>query len=88
MASRQPGACLKVDAMKKKDNGQILREIIAQTGLSQQKALDKFNHGQARPLSLSQWKAYIADKDSARRSPCPDWVIEHAITILGGNKKR
>lgn len=65
-------------AKNKKDNGQILREIIAQSGLSQQKALDTFNRRQARPLSLSQWKAYIAQADSARRSPCPDWVIEHA----------
>lgn len=64
--------------MPEKDNGQILRELIEASGLSQQKALEEYNKRQARPYSLGQWKAFLANPESARRSPCPDNVIERA----------
>lgn len=62
------------------DNGQELRKIIEAAGVTQAKALELFNKGQARPLTLGQWKAYLAAPESARRSPCPD-------TVLGRTKK-
>lgn len=64
------------------DNGQKLRKVIESAGVTQAKALELFNVGQVRPLSVSQWKAYLADPDSARRSPCPDAVLAHVRRVL------
>lgn len=68
--------------MEEKDNGQQLREVIEAAGVTQPEALDRFNRGQALSLSLSQWKAYLAKPDSARRSPCPDAVLKRAKRIF------
>ena len=64
------------------DNGQELRSIIEQSKFTQAAALAIFNKGQARPLSESQWKAYLAREDSARRSPCPDAVVMRMKKLL------
>lgn len=68
---------------KCKDNGQQLRELIEASGLTQQAALDRINEGQMRPVSVSQWKAYLSMIDSARRSPCPDTVLNRAKELFG-----
>lgn len=68
--------------MTDKDNGQKLRDALEGSGLKQLEALALFNRGQARPLSESQWKAYLAKPDSARRSPCPDTVLERAKKLF------
>jgi hypothetical protein len=65
-----------------KDIGQMLRDVIEAAGITQLAALERFNRGQARPLSVSQWKAYLANPDSARRSPCPDSVLKRAKRIF------
>lgn len=70
------------DSEQTPDNGQILRDLIEASGLSQQMALDEYNKRQARPYSLGQWKAFLAKPDSARRSPCPDSVIKRARAIF------
>lgn len=64
------------------DNGQELRFIIEQSEFTQAAALALFNKGQVRPLSESQWKAYLAREDSARRSPCPDAVLARMKKLL------
>lgn len=68
--------------MTDKDNGQKLRAIIEAAGVTQLDALEAFNRRQARPLSVSQWKAYLANPDSARRSPCPDAVLKRARKLF------
>jgi hypothetical protein len=60
------------------DNGIALRALIAQAGITQADALAALNRGQAFPIALSTWKAYLAAPDSARRRVCPDNVLEHA----------
>lgn len=64
------------------DNGQELRNIIEQANSTQAAALAIFNKGQARPLSESQWKAYLAKEGSARKSPCPDAVLARMKKLL------
>jgi hypothetical protein len=60
------------------DNGTALRALIENAGLTQVEALAVVNKGQAFPIALSTWKAYLAAPDSARRRECPDKVLEHA----------
>jgi transcriptional regulator with XRE-family HTH domain len=60
------------------DNGTALRSIIESAGLTQAEALAAVNKGQAFPIALSTWKAYLAASESNRRRPCPDRVLEHA----------
>lgn len=68
--------------MPKKDNGELLRELIETCCLTQAGALGRFNQDQARPISLSQWKGYLAHTGSARRSPCPDRVLIRAQELF------
>ncbi len=64
------------------NHGNELRRLIEQANLTQSAALAKFNTDQARPLSLSQWKAYLADPSSSRFSPCPESVLTRMKTLL------
>lgn len=64
------------------DNGQELRNIIEQAKYTQAAALAVFNKGQARPLSESQWKAYLANEGSTRKSPCPDAIVSRMKKLL------
>lgn len=68
--------------MAEQDNGQQLRALIEAAGLTQAESLRRFNLRQARPLSLGQWKAYLASMESTRRSPCPDTVLKRAAKIF------
>ncbi|CAB3772674.1 hypothetical protein [Paraburkholderia humisilvae] len=71
------------------DNGIALRSLIEQAGLTQADALAVLNRGQAFPIALSTWKAYLAAPDSARRRVCPDNVLAHARKTIGkGSKER
>jgi hypothetical protein len=65
------------------DNGVALRELIEHAGITQADALAALNKGQAFPIALSTWKAYLAAPDSARRRVCPDNVLEHARKTIG-----
>lgn len=44
------------------NNGQKLRALIESAGMTQLGALNVFNKRQARPLSVSQWKAWPHQK--------------------------
>ncbi|MFM0736019.1 hypothetical protein PQQ51_02080 [Paraburkholderia xenovorans] len=65
------------------DNGIALRSLIEQAGLTQADALAALNRGQAFPIALSTWKAYLAAPESVRRRVCPDNVLAHARKTLG-----
>ncbi len=64
------------------DNNEKLKKLIVSTGLTQKDALAILNHGQARPVALSTWKAYLAGQESARRRTCPDNILHHAEKVL------
>lgn len=65
-----------------KDNGMKLRSLLKEKSVTQMAGLGLFNRGQARLLSISQWKAYLANPESSRRSPCPDAVLERMNKLL------
>lgn len=69
------------------DNGVALRTLIEEAGLTQADALAALNRGQAFPIALSTWKAYLAAPDSARRRACPNNVLEHARKTIGKASK-
>ena len=69
------------------DNGVVLRSLIEKAGLTQVDALAALNRGQAFPIALSTWKAYLAAPDSARRRACPDNVLAHAKKTIGKASK-
>jgi hypothetical protein len=69
------------------DNGVALRSLIEHAGLTQADALAALNKGQAFPIALSTWKAYLAAPDSARFRACPDKVLEHARKTIGKASK-
>lgn len=70
------------------DNNAELRTLIERTGLTQVEALRIVNYGQAFPIALSTWKAYLASPKSTRRRQCPERVIEHARRTLGQMESR
>jgi hypothetical protein len=66
-------------------NGQRLRKLIEGAGLTQEKSLDLFNN--ARPklfdaYSLSAWKAFLAETESARWRPFSDKLMERAEKVF------
>ena len=71
--------------MEEKDNGEQLRELIEAAGITQAEALKRFNKGQVRPISVGHWKAYLARADSARRYPCPDFVVTRSKKLFSNN---
>lgn len=66
----------------KKDNGLKLRELLANSGLTQLEALAKFNQGQAKPMALRTFKTYLAAPGSKTRITCTDAVLERFENIL------
>lgn len=68
--------------VQKVDNGTALRNLIEAAGITQVKALDLINEGQAFPIAQSTWKSYLAAADSVRRRPCPDKVLDHAMDVI------
>lgn len=67
---------------KVKDNNARLRELIEEAGLTQAEALDLFNKKMIKPLSLSGWKSYLADRDAVRWRRFDDKLLEHAEAVL------
>lgn len=59
-----------------------LRELVEATGLKQQEVLDLLNAGQARPVPMSTFKAWIAKPESVRIRIIPDLWMEHAVAVL------
>lgn len=69
-----------------KDNGDQLRELIEQSGLTQNTALERFNHGQGRPMALRTLKTYLAHHGSKTRIACPDSVLVHMKEVCKTSK--
>lgn len=67
------------------DNGQQLRRIISEAGLTQVEALARFNKGQVKPMALRTLKTYLAAPDSKTRIACPDKVLHRMKRICGSD---
>lgn len=65
-----------------KDDGDLLRELVEASGLTQPEALARFNRGQARRLSLRSLKGYMASKDAKTRVACPPEVLKRMRAVL------
>lgn len=66
-------------------NGHRLRKLIEGAGLTQEKSLELFNN--ARPklfdaYSLSAWKAFLAEPESARWRPFGEKLMDRAEKIF------
>ena len=59
-------------------NNERLRQLVEESGLSQPKALELFNKGLVKPYSLSAWKAYLGNPESARWRPFDSALLKHA----------
>lgn len=68
-------------------NNERLRVLIADAGLAQPAALALFNRGLLKPYSLSAWKAFLSDRESARWRRFDDVLLAHAEKVLGKLKK-
>lgn len=63
------------------DNGDRLRAVIAASGLTQVQALARFNHRQARPITLRSLKGYCARKSTDSRVICTDAVLRRFARV-------
>ena len=73
---------------KANTNNVRLRELIEGAGLTQTEALALFNAGMVKPYSVSAWKAYLGDPDSARWRPFDAALLKHAEKIFGKLQKK
>jgi uncharacterized protein YehS (DUF1456 family) len=64
------------------NNSIRLRQLIKEAGLTQKEALERFNHGQARPLSMSGWMAYFVNPESSRFRKPNDAILAYAEKIF------
>jgi hypothetical protein len=69
-------------------NNARLRELIESAGLTQAAALTLFNRGQVRPISLSGWKAWLAEPSAERWRVLSDTYKEHAEKVFAKVSKR
>ncbi|EOZ2859357.1 hypothetical protein ACQQ32_005665 [Pseudomonas aeruginosa] len=63
-------------------NGALLRRLIEKAGMTQLEALELVNVGQAKPIAVSTWKAYLASRESKRWRECPETILTHAKSRL------
>lgn len=63
-------------------NNVRLRELIEAAGLTQAAALTLLNRGQARPITESGIKAWLAAPDSVRWRELSDAYLAHAEKVL------
>jgi len=68
-------------------NNVRLRELIEKAGLTQARARHLFNLDQLRPISESTWKAWLADRESARWRPVSDAYLERAEKVFTTTKR-
>lgn len=66
-------------------NNARLRQLVKDAkaaGLTQAEMLERFNAGQVRPLTLSAFKAWLADPGAVRFRPMADKFLSHAQKVL------
>ncbi|EOG4609269.1 TPA: hypothetical protein ACRNLW_002159 [Pseudomonas aeruginosa] len=68
-------------------NGAVLRRLIEKAGMTQLEALELVNVGQAKPIAVSTWKAYLACRESKRWRDCPETILAHAKSRLGADSR-
>jgi hypothetical protein len=68
-------------------NNARLRQLVEETGLTQASALTLFNRGQVRPITVSGWKAWLADPSSVRWRVLSDPYLQHAERVFSKLKK-
>ena len=61
---------------------ELVDKLVDATGLKQAEVLDLLNEGQARPVPLSTFKAWIAKPTSMRIRLVPNRWMEHASAVL------
>ncbi|TDP78177.1 hypothetical protein EV672_1264 [Aquabacterium commune] len=69
-------------------NNSRLRELIESAGLTQAAALTIFNRGQAKPITESGFKAWLAAPDSVRWRELSDAYAAHAEKVFNKVPKR
>nr|UVN19077.1 hypothetical protein [Pseudomonas aeruginosa] len=68
-------------------NGAVLRGLIEKAGMTQLEALELVNVGQAKPIAVSTWKAYLASRESKRWRDCRDTILVHAESRLAADSR-
>jgi len=68
-------------------NGALLRRLIEKAGMTQLEALELVNVGQAKPIAVSTWKAYLASRESKRWRECPETIMAHAKSRLSSDSR-
>ncbi len=59
-----------------------LRQLLEDARLTQAEALTLFNRGMVKPISLSGWKAWLADRESDRWRVLHDDYLKHAEKVF------
>ena len=67
-------------------NNEQLKELLKKHEIAQIRAFELWNEGQARPLAISTWKAYLGDPTSARYRECPLYVLDRMKKVLETEK--
>lgn len=68
---------------KNKPTNARLRQLIKEAGLTQAAALKEFNRGQAKAISISGFKAWLADPGAERWRELSEAYLAHAEKVLG-----
>lgn len=64
------------------NEGNILRQMIAEAKLTQMEALELFNEGQVRPMALRTLKGYLAEPSSKTFREAPPPVVQRMRLVL------
>jgi uncharacterized protein YehS (DUF1456 family) len=69
-------------------NNAILRKLIEAAGLTQREARELFNKGQAKQITESGFKAWLAAPESVRWREMSDSYRAHAERVLEPRSKK
>lgn len=67
-------------------NNVALYQLIIEAGITVDEALDRFNEGQARPISRSCMTSWLATPGANRWRPVSDAMLEHARKVFTAPK--
>jgi hypothetical protein len=74
--------------MRRKTTNEQLRELIKASGMTQAKALARFNRGLGpAAYSESAWKSFLVDPATTRFRPLKPALLEHATQALAKKSK-
>jgi len=65
------------------ENNRRLCELVESAGLSEAVAITLFNRGRSRPVTHSEFRAWMAQPESPRWRALPDDELVHAERMLG-----